>query len=346
MSKYASDVLSPNFGIPHVFIIGAGASRAAFPNGDRNGCKLPLMKDLIKVVGLGSLLKEYDCHTETTDFEAFYSMLTENDQNSELLYRLEQIVFKYFAQLELPDSPTLYDHLVLCLRKKDIIATFNWDPLLWQALCRLAKRFGEDLLPSCLYLHGNVAIGYCNEHKPATIGHRGAHCGKCGSYLQPSRLLYPIKKKNYNDDPSIKLSWSEVQRYLKHAFMLTVFGYRAPKTDVEATNLMKQAWGDVDSRDIEQVEIIDIRKAKEMYKSWKPFICQEHYFLRRDFYNSYAALHPRRSCEDFWEAIMQNNPQEERPIPRDANWQQLEEWIAPLLEQERKSTICKDETRS
>ena len=35
---------------PHVVILGAGASAAAFPKGDRNGRRLPLMDDLVQVV--------------------------------------------------------------------------------------------------------------------------------------------------------------------------------------------------------------------------------------------------------------------------------------------------------
>jgi hypothetical protein len=37
---------------PHVVLLGAGASLAAFPNGDANGNKLPLMNDLIATVGI------------------------------------------------------------------------------------------------------------------------------------------------------------------------------------------------------------------------------------------------------------------------------------------------------
>jgi hypothetical protein len=40
---------------PHVVILGAGASLAAFPNGDRNGRRLPLMKDFVDVVALRGL---------------------------------------------------------------------------------------------------------------------------------------------------------------------------------------------------------------------------------------------------------------------------------------------------
>ena len=32
---------------PHVVILGAGASLAAFPDGDKNGRKLPLMNDIV-----------------------------------------------------------------------------------------------------------------------------------------------------------------------------------------------------------------------------------------------------------------------------------------------------------
>ena len=42
---------------PHVVILGAGASVAAFPKGERNGKQLPLMNDLTRIVGLEPLLK-------------------------------------------------------------------------------------------------------------------------------------------------------------------------------------------------------------------------------------------------------------------------------------------------
>ena len=37
-------------GIPHVVILGAGASRAAFPYGERNGIVPPLMKDFVFMI--------------------------------------------------------------------------------------------------------------------------------------------------------------------------------------------------------------------------------------------------------------------------------------------------------
>jgi len=40
--------------------------------------------------------------------------------------RVEQVIDEYFETLN-ADTPTLYDHLILSLRPKDVIATFNWD---------------------------------------------------------------------------------------------------------------------------------------------------------------------------------------------------------------------------
>jgi hypothetical protein len=49
-------IQQPDFGRPHVVILGAGASLAAFPNGDKHGRKLPLMWNIVDVVGLSPLL--------------------------------------------------------------------------------------------------------------------------------------------------------------------------------------------------------------------------------------------------------------------------------------------------
>ena len=102
--------------------------------------------------------------------------------------------------------------------------------------------------------------------------------------IENSRLLYPVTEKNYTDDPSIERSWKDLQGNLEHAYLLTIFGYRAPVTDVEAVRLMKEAWGD--SRALEEVQIIDIRGndeqgRNELYENWKPFICREHYGVRK-----------------------------------------------------------------
>jgi hypothetical protein len=42
---------------PHVVLIGAGASKAAFPNGDAYGRKLPLMNELTDVLSSKNIIK-------------------------------------------------------------------------------------------------------------------------------------------------------------------------------------------------------------------------------------------------------------------------------------------------
>ena len=79
------------------------------------------------------------------DFESLYSGLATSGANEDLLREIEETVFDYFRGLRLPDHPTLYDHLVLSLRRKDGIAAFNWDPLLWQALVRIAAIWDEGI---------------------------------------------------------------------------------------------------------------------------------------------------------------------------------------------------------
>lgn len=68
---------------PHVFIVGAGASRAACPNGDAKGRRLPVMADLIDFVGLRPLLAQHGIESQEGDFEAVYDGVVQSG-NKEL----------------------------------------------------------------------------------------------------------------------------------------------------------------------------------------------------------------------------------------------------------------------
>ena len=120
-------------GRPHVVILGAGASLAAFPNGDANGISLLLMCDFIEKVGLEGDLSNFKIDFKGKNFEEIYSNLYEKEEYKDLIEIIETKTLKYFSRMKLPSKPTIYDHLVLSLRKKDIIATFNWDPFLFLA---------------------------------------------------------------------------------------------------------------------------------------------------------------------------------------------------------------------
>src|SRR5919204_5633626 len=116
----------------HAVLLGAGASRAALPDGDRHGRRVPLLRDVPTELELdeGAFPEELR-ELARTDFEAAYSRLV--DLMPKAANEMEAVISEHFRTLELPEGPTIYDALVLSLRDKDAIFTFNWDPFLVQA---------------------------------------------------------------------------------------------------------------------------------------------------------------------------------------------------------------------
>ena len=320
---------------PHVVILGAGSSLAAFPDGDRNGLQLPLMHNLIKVVGLEQILERHGIDADIANFEEFYDELVTKKKKEDLLQEIERTIHNYFSKLELVDKATLYDYLLLSLREKDLIATFNWDPLLaiaYQRNVAICK------LPRIVYLHGNVAIGVCETHKQ--MGSVSEVCSECNTQLRPSRLLFPVKQKNYSEDPFIKNQWEILRWHLNYAYLVTIFGYSAPTTDIEAKNLMLSAWKDNPTRELAQFNIVDIKNREELKHSWKDFSVRQYNGISDDFgisdnlLNTYIFSHPRRTCEAFAMATLQQEPWRENPFPLISDLHLLHSWIAPLLQEE------------
>src|SRR5665213_1304166 len=257
---------------PHVVILGAGASKAAFPHGDLEGRVVPVMQELIKCLELADPLKAAGFF-DPTNFEAIYDELVTEGCNASLVNEIEERVRKYFGSMALPSESTLYDRLILSMRETDLIATFNWDPFLRLAYARNAH---VQRLPRLAFLHGNVAIATCL--KDHVRGFRWQKkCQNCGESLQPTRLLYPVKHKDYNTDPFIENEWKTLKSYLGRAYMLTVFGYGAPSTDVEALDLMSNVWKNNPRFELGQVNIVDIRPQSQLEKTWEPFFCRNHY---------------------------------------------------------------------
>jgi hypothetical protein len=216
------------------------------------------------------------------------------------------------------------------LRSKDLIATFNWDPFLYMACYR--NRSVVDL-PNVVYLHGSVATAYCFEHKKKSTP--GASCSVCQKPLTPSKLLFPIQQKNYAQDPFIDAEWKSLQAFLKSAYLITIFGYGAPSSDVEAVALMKEAWGNTHDRELEQTEIIDIRNPDELADLWEPFIHTHHYSVHADFGASWLANHPRRTCEAAWQQYMECQFLYQNSMPEGDDLVALQDWVRPLVEVER-----------
>ena len=159
----------------HTVILGAGATIAAIPDGDKNGKSSSVMNGLLKKLNLEEILAGVELQTKSENLEDIYSELFDREECSEIVRKLEERLYDYFASLELPDEPTIYDLLILSLTNKDCIATFNWDPLLIQAYIRCSKITLN--LPQILCLHGNVAVGFCEEH--TEFGTVDYYCPKC-----------------------------------------------------------------------------------------------------------------------------------------------------------------------
>jgi hypothetical protein len=99
---------------PHVVLLGAGASRAALPEGDRRGRPVPLLRDVADDLGLAQHFPEELRELAASNFEAAYSQL--HDRAPTRCGPIDDAVRAHFAQLELPDEPNLYDVLTLSLR--------------------------------------------------------------------------------------------------------------------------------------------------------------------------------------------------------------------------------------
>lgn len=326
---------------PHLVILGAGASKDSMPNGDAEGRPLPVMNEFISTLGLTDYIGRIEGVPKTDNIEDVYSWLANQEQFAEERFVVENEIREYFSNITLPNTLTKYDLLVLSLRQKDCIATFNWDGLLVQAYQRMQKITSD--LPQMVFLHGNVEVGYCP--KCNTYGYWFAKCHKCGEQLQEVPLLYPVKNKNYQKDEFISEQWKILDDYISKAALITIYGYSAPKTDVEAINIIKKAFARLGTpRYFDIVEIIEHPKfdTKNISEAWLDLseMARDHLKLRRSVFDSYMFKNPRRSLEflhknriasSWWgESTIKFTPDD---IEKD-NTFALETKVMPLLENE------------
>lgn len=297
------------------------------------------MDNFIEVVGLQDVVDSIDENLKAQNFEILYSNLHENNPESDEIKEIEKRVIDYFKDMKLPKERTIYDHLVLSLRPRDLIATFIWDPFLFQAFNRNSE-FTRDL-PLMSFLHGNVSIGYRAEDKWS--GPAGRQMRRDGGYFEPTKILYPVKQKNYNDDEFISMEWDRLKYWLKHGStkLVTVFGYGAPDTDVEAVSLLDEAYGGKDARNMEQFEVIDVQDEETVVKRWDKFIHSHHYDYSTNYFDSSSALNPRRTSESYFQHITPMTSaeafSESNPIPDNISiMEELWEWHSPLIEAEEK----------
>ncbi len=289
------------------------------------------MQDLIDILSLRNDISNAGYKIENLNFEVFYDELASSGKNRELKKLIESQVYSYFGSLSLPETPTIYDYLILSLREKDIIASFNWDPFLIQAYMR-NEVVTRTRRPSIAFLHGNVKIGLCENDRVSGIN--GRRCSRCGEAFQPSSLLYPVKSKDYTNDKFIKGEWDAIRGHLNRTYYLTVYGYSAPDTDIEARKLMLDVWKENKTLELAEVDIVDIKSHDELEKKWQDFFVSHHYMITNDIFRSYLFTHPRRSCDAFASATLMCDPWNDNPYPRFETLEELQEWVMPLIKEE------------
>ena len=289
---------------------------------------LPLTNNLIKIVGLQDILDPIDLSFKDRNFEEVYDILYQKQEYADIRQEIEQRVYSYFTNFSIPKGPTIYDYLLLSLRDKDLIATFNWDPLLVQAY----RRNVNIDLPHLVFLHGNVTVGYCKDDR--FKGNIFSFCPHCSKKLAPTPLLYPITEKNYAEDDFISAEWKTLQNYLENAFMITIFGYSSPSSDYEAKKMLEKAWGDPKDRKMEEIEIIDIKTEEELRNLWKDFIFSHHWKPHLNFLESWIARHPRRTYEAYFSQEFEAKFIPDNPVPKFNDLDILRNWFADLIQVE------------
>lgn len=328
----------------HVVILGAGASIASNnKNPVKSGQILPSMNNYISVLGLDDLIKELPKELHADNFEILYGNLHKYNSDCDEIKEIEQRTKDYFGGMTLPDEPTIYDYLILSLRSKDLIATFNWDPFLYQAWSRISQ-FTKDL-PHISFLHGNVGIGYSPKYK--RCGPAGMYVSEFEGYFYPTKLLYPVEQKNYTQDEFLIIEWNRLKGWLSKnsgTVRVTIFGYSAPISDIEAISLLNEAWGMSEQRSMEQFEIIDISSEEELREKWNGFIHSHHYDIVNDYFKSSLAINPRRTSESYYSHYLPMNVSEafrsSNPIPENFSaLSELWEWHKPLIEAEIEHNI-------
>lgn len=317
---------------PHVVLLGSGASRAAFPKGDANDRTLPLMDDFLSVVSrLQPLIDKAGTEIiRKRNFEDIYSQLDAQSAYKPLKKEIERCIDEYFSSLSLPQGATIYDRLLISLRPTDAVFTFNWDPFLFDAYQR---NFGTVPLPNIFFLHGNVRIGACRDHDK--WGARNGQCPNCGQHFADVPLLYPIRKKNYSDDPYIRRNWEAAKTLFSDAFTMTIFGYGAPVSDTDAVELLRQAWIARSERTFEHIEIIDTAGSSLLHDRWSPFTPTLHYQFTGSFDQSRIARWPRRSCEALFYPMTEGRPCEDFPLPSTDSIIELQKYAANIAKHEQ-----------
>ena len=146
-------------------------------------------------------------------------------------------------------------------------------------------------------------------------------------------------QRSYADNGFISHAWHALAGGLKHAHVVTIFGYRAPISDVAAIAEFKGAWGTPDERQFEQSEMIgrpgadQRRPARDGTTSFTRTTTTSGMTISIPGLPSIRVAPARSICGNTfrrtsWTSI---------PVPRDLDLEQTVDWYAQLMEHETES---------
>jgi hypothetical protein len=99
---------------------------------------------------------------------------------------------------------------------------------------------------------------------------------------------------------------------------------------------MKEAWGAVHERELEDFEFIDIRDEETLIASWQDFVHSHHYQVHNDFFSSSLAQHPRRTTVELFDRTMDCMFTEAlRKFSPDMSWGQVTAVVDELTHEEQ-----------
>lgn len=109
-SRYtvAEEIADVSVGKPHVVILRAGASRAAFPSGDRNGRRLPVMADIVLALGLEDVLRKAG-FDPAGNFEEAYAAISLSAAHGGALDVINRRVEEYVFGLRRAEASVMHE---------------------------------------------------------------------------------------------------------------------------------------------------------------------------------------------------------------------------------------------
>lgn len=118
---------------------------------------------------------------------------------------------------------------------------------------------------------------------------------------------------------------------MREAFAFTVFGYGAPSSDVDAVSLMRDAWKAKSSRELNQIELVDLKSKSEVRAKWRDFFTTQHCTVVQTFNESFIGRWLRRTCEALFQPVAYGKWAKQPPPVHLMSFRDIEKWLAPLI---------------